>query len=72
MDCPITGFACLTCDGVCVLADRTQRDETLYTSPPEPASITCPHCHRESWNPNDIEHRFCGICGYHERLGGEG
>lgn len=29
------------------------------TSPP---SFTCPECGRTSYNPNDIEQRYCGNC----------
>lgn len=25
-------------------------------------SITCPACHRTSYNRHDIEHRYCGFC----------
>ena len=25
-------------------------------------SITCPHCHMTSYNPNDIEQGYCGFC----------
>jgi hypothetical protein len=31
-------------------------------------SITCPRCGLTSFNPNDIEHRFCGQCGYHDDI----
>lgn len=29
-------------------------------------SITCPRCGRTSYSPQDIAHRFCGACGYHD------
>lgn len=29
-------------------------------------SITCPKCGRTSYHPKDIEHRFCGQCGFHD------
>lgn len=29
---------------------------------PEQQSWTCPHCGRTSFNPKDIENRFCGAC----------
>lgn len=25
-------------------------------------SITCPRCRRTSYNPNDVEQRYCGFC----------
>lgn len=25
-------------------------------------SITCPECHRTSWNPNDVKEGYCGNC----------
>jgi hypothetical protein len=28
----------------------------------KPASYVCPHCGAESWNPNDLMHRYCGRC----------
>ena len=32
-------------------------------------SITCPRCHMTSYNPNDIEARYCGNChAFHEHL----
>jgi ribosomal protein L37E len=31
-------------------------------------SITCPNCHRTSYHPKDVEHRFCGVCGFHDQL----
>ena len=31
-------------------------------------SITCPKCGLTSYNANDIKHRFCGRCGYHDDL----
>jgi hypothetical protein len=30
--------------------------------PADAASITCPRCHRTSWNPNDIREGYCGFC----------
>ena len=33
-----------------------------------PPSITCPRCGRVSYSRGDIEHRFCGACGWHEDL----
>jgi ribosomal protein L37E len=36
----------------------------------EQPSITCPHCGRTSYNQGDIDHKFCGACGYHERFVG--
>lgn len=32
----------------------------------ERPSITCPQCNRVSYATGDIEHKFCGRCGYHE------
>lgn len=32
-------------------------------------SITCPKCERTSYHPQDIEHRYCSVCGYHDELG---
>jgi ribosomal protein S27AE len=32
-------------------------------------SITCPKCKRKSTLADDIKHRFCGKCGYHDALG---
>lgn len=29
-------------------------------------SIKCPNCGRVSYHPKDIEHRFCGVCGWIE------
>lgn len=26
------------------------------------SSITCPVCHRTSYNPHDIRERYCGAC----------
>jgi len=32
-------------------------------------SITCPVCHRTSYNPNDIANRYCGFCHqFHEDM----
>lgn len=28
----------------------------------EQPSITCPECHMKSYNPNDIDQRYCGNC----------
>lgn len=25
-------------------------------------SVTCPRCKKESFNPGDIEHKYCGQC----------
>jgi hypothetical protein len=25
-------------------------------------SITCPQCHKTSYNPNDVREGFCGYC----------
>ena len=30
--------------------------------------ITCLKCRRSSFNENDIKHRYCGTCGFHEGL----
>ena len=30
--------------------------------PPAPASFTCPDCGSVSFNPNDIQNRYCGRC----------
>jgi hypothetical protein len=30
-------------------------------------SITCPQCGRTSYNPNDVEQRYCGAC--HQYIG---
>lgn len=27
-----------------------------------PDSITCPVCHRTSYNPNDVREGYCGAC----------
>lgn len=29
-------------------------------------SIFCRRCRRRSFHPKDIEHRFCGACGFHD------
>lgn len=35
----------------------------------EQPSITCPQCGRVSYNPNDIEQRYCGNCHqYHDQM----
>lgn len=32
-------------------------------------SITCPRCGRTSYNPTDIEERYCGACDlYHDQM----
>lgn len=31
-----------------------------------PPSITCPKCHRSSFNEGDISSKYCGGCGYHD------
>lgn len=31
----------------------------------ESPSIRCPRCGRTSYNPGDIEHRYCGYCHMH-------
>ncbi|HEV7405194.1 MAG TPA: hypothetical protein VGO11_19780 [Chthoniobacteraceae bacterium] len=37
-------------------------------TPAEP-SIECPRCHRVSYSPDDIRHRYCGACHeFHEFL----
>lgn len=33
-----------------------------------PPSIVCPACGRRSYNPGDIEHRYCAVCGWHADL----
>jgi hypothetical protein len=33
-------------------------------------STLCPSCGRRSYSAGDIEHRFCGACGWHEDLAG--
>jgi hypothetical protein len=34
-------------------------------------SITCPKCHRTSWNKNDVEQRYCGACHqFHSQMEG--
>ncbi len=30
----------------------------------ERTTWTCPHCGRESWNPNDLAHQWCGACNH--------
>jgi hypothetical protein len=40
--------------------------EIAKVEPEPPPSITCPTCQRTSYNPNDIEQKFCGVCGYHD------
>lgn len=27
-----------------------------------PPSITCPRCHLVSYNPSDVQERYCGFC----------
>lgn len=39
------------------LDERIRRSEL-----PEPPSITCPVCSVRSYNPGDIEHRYCVRC----------
>lgn len=34
----------------------------------EQPSITCPRCRRTSYNPNDIESKYCGNHQYHHLL----
>jgi len=29
---------------------------------PKPPSITCPHCKRTSYHPEDIRHSYCANC----------
>ena len=60
MNCPLTGFDCLTCEIDCQLAQKRYRER------PDAASITCPKCGRESWHPMDVEQRFCAACGFHD------
>jgi hypothetical protein len=33
-----------------------------------PASITCPNCHRTSFNTGDIQYKYCLKCGFHSDL----
>ena len=33
--------------------------------------IKCLRCNRESYNPNDIENKFCPKCGFHDIHQGE-
>ncbi len=35
--------------------------DDLFATKPQP-SITCPRCGMTSYNPNDIEQRYCGNC----------
>jgi hypothetical protein len=41
-----------------------------YQIPPDAAvSIVCPQCGFRSYNPHDIEHRYCGQCHqFHDQL----
>lgn len=34
----------------------------------ETLAYQCPRCHRVSYNPHDLEHRYCGACHQFEKL----
>lgn len=34
-----------------------------------PPSITCPQCALTSYHPEDVKHRYCAKCGWHDDLG---
>ena len=37
---------------------------------PKQPSITCPHCGKTSYHPEDIKYRYCGACyRFHEGSG---
>lgn len=38
-------------------------------TPPSRTWITCPKCLLTSYHPQDIAHRYCGKCGWHDDLG---
>ena len=51
--------------------EKIQREWIRDAKRPAAAAdcITCPRCHMTSYNPNDIEARYCGNChAFHEHL----
>lgn len=54
-------------DPVIARIDADLAEPALPAMPATPNSITCPHCHRTSYNPNDMRERYCGACHrYHD------
>ena len=44
------------------------KPELTYLISEDGRSIKCLQCGRTSYNKNDIERKFCGLCGYHDRI----
>ncbi len=42
--------------------------ELTYLISEDGRSIKCLRCERVSYNKNDIVKKFCGLCGYHDRI----
>ena len=42
--------------------NETSPAPVTVTDDPVRQSYTCPRCHRVSYNPHDLEHRYCGAC----------
>jgi hypothetical protein len=34
------------------------------------SSTICPNCRRTSYHPEDVERRYCTLCGHHDGSGG--
>jgi hypothetical protein len=45
--------------GLCALIAKTMEIGSALDGKP---SFVCPRCRAQSFNPHDIEHRYCGRC----------
>jgi hypothetical protein len=62
---PSTTFE-MQCEQVMVLSQSMPSYQLVDVDSDTPG-ITCLHCKRTSYNPNDISHHYCGYChAFHE------